>query len=174
VRRRICLVSAALTASPLAFGVAPALAAKGTTAPKKKPVVVKPVITTCTTKTGVMISPTGTAVTPPVQAGHEYGTASCGNVLGHGIQGDTFNIADSGDTVATYTLWFRAGTIRGKYDLTPQEQSFNFLTASYLGTISVTGGTGQFFGAKGAGTMTCATADGIHTTCTDKLKLTKL
>jgi hypothetical protein len=167
VRRRICLVGAALGASSLAFGVAPALAAKKRTT---KPAI-KAVSPTCTTNVGIMIPSSASDITPPVQSGNEYGTASCRGVLGRGIQSDTFNVLDSGDTVATYTLYFHGGTIHGKYDLTPQEGSFNFLTVDYLGTLTIRGGNGAFLGAEGTGTMTCDTIDGIHTTCTDKLKL---
>jgi hypothetical protein len=175
VKRRICVVGVALSAGSVAFGVAPALAARHkVTKPKKKPAIQMPVATTCTTNTAIMIGPGVTTLTPPVQGGHEYGVATCGDVLGRGVQGDTFAVQDSGDTVATYTLWFLTGTIRGKFDLTPQEGDLNFTTTSYTGTMTITGGTGQFFGATGSGTMTCASDDGIHNTCTDKLNLTKL
>ena len=43
-----------------------------------------------------------------------------------------------------------------------------------LSGLTITGGTGTYAGAKGVGTMTCKTLDGIHTTCTDKLKLKQL
>jgi hypothetical protein len=121
-----------------------------------------------------MIDSGSTDVTPPVSAGHEYGSATCGKLLGRGIQSDTFSTTDSGDTAATFTIYFRNGTIRGKYDLTPQEASFNFTTVDYDGAMTVTGGTGQFFGAKGTGTMTCESPDGIHTSCSDKLTLKNL
>ena len=166
----MCIVGAALSAGPLAFGVVPAMAAKHKTAKPK----IEPVATACTTNVGIMIDPGATELTPPVSAGHEYGSAKCGAVLGRGVQGDTFTVPDSGDTLATFTMYFRDGSIRGKYDLTPQDGSFNFTTVDYLGTMTVDGGSGSFFGAKGAGTMTCQSPDGIHTSCTDKLKLTKL
>jgi hypothetical protein len=157
-------VGVALTASSLAFGAVTATAAK-------KPA---PIHVSCTTTVGVMIADNQSGVTPPVQQGAEYGSAACGRPLGQGVQADKFNVADSGDTVANYRLYFPIGTIHGTYDLTPQESQFNFLEVDYLGTLKVTGGTGAFTGAKGAGTMTCRSLDGIHTTCKDKLKLKQL
>jgi hypothetical protein len=167
VRRRICLVGAALSASSLAFGVAPVLAAKK----KMTKPAIKAVSPTCTTNVGIMIPSSASEITPPVQSGNEYGTASCGGVLGRGVQSDTFSVPDSGDTVAIYTLYFHGGTIHGTYHLIPQEGSFSFLTVNYRGTLTIKGGSGAFLGAKGTGTMTCETLDGIHATCTDKLKL---
>ena len=84
---------------------------------------------------------------------------------------------DSGVNQATYQMYFPTGTIHGKYALTPSEGDFGpttFTETDYLGTLTITGGTGTYKGAKGIGTMTCNTLDGIHTTCTDRLKLTKL
>jgi len=157
---------------PLAFGVAAAVAASNK--PKTK---TKPVTVACTTSVAVMIAPGDTGVTPPAAQGSEYGSASCGKPLGKGVQADTFTVPDSGDTLASYTMYFKTGTIYGTYDLTPQEGSFtdtNFTEVDSLGTLTVTGGTGVDTGAKGTGTMTCTTLDGIHTSCTDKLVLTKL
>jgi hypothetical protein len=62
-----------------------------------------------------------------------YDVVSAGKLLGPGVQADKFMVADTGDTVATYTLFFRTGTIHGTYDLTPQEAAFNFLEVDYLG-----------------------------------------
>ena len=170
MKRRMCLVGATLSAVPLTLGVSSATAAQSN-AKKQKP---KPVQTTCKTDVGIMVAAGDNAVTPPVASGHEYGTAVCGKALGHGVQSDTFNVPDTGDTLATSTMYLPQGTIRGKYDLTPQEGSFNFLETDYLGTLTVKGGSGLFQGAKGTGTMACKTLDGIHTSCTDKLKLTQL
>jgi hypothetical protein len=164
------MMGAALSAVPLALGVAPAMAASST-AKKQKP---KPIETNCTTSVGIMIAAGDTGLTPPIDSGREYGTAVCGKVLGHGVQSDTFNTPDSGDNVATFTLYFQGGTIHGKYDLTPQEGGLNFLETDYLGTLTVKGGSGLYQGAKGTGTMTCQSLDGIHTTCHDKLKLARL
>lgn len=171
MKRRICLAGVALSAGPLALGVGPALAVKSQPANSKG----KPVATsTCRTNVGIMIPAGETGVTPPATSGHEYGTAACGKVFGRGAQSDAFHVADTGDTFAPFTLFFRAGTIHGKYHLTIDSNSFNFLVTDYAGTMTVAGGTGAFQGAKGTGTMTCHSPDGIHTACTDKLKMKAL
>lgn len=163
--RRICVVGAALSAGSLVFGAMEATAAS-TIAPTK---------VACITKVAIMIDPAATVVVPPVQQGTEYGAAKCGKLLGSGVQRDSFMVPDSGDLVANYTLYFPTGTLHGRYDLVPQEGSFtgtNFSEVDYLGTLKVLGGTGAFQGIKGTGKMKCTTPDGIHTSCTDRFKLT--
>jgi hypothetical protein len=165
VKRRICLVGAALCVVPLASGVAAAGAAHTSSAGTA--IKIK-----CASDLGLVIASGDTGVTPPVQSGTEYGPVACGK-LGSGVQKDTFNVPDSGDTIANYRLYFPTGTIHGRFDLAAQEGSFGsgFTGTDYLGTMTVSGGTGAFAGAKGKGTMKCSTADGIHTTCIDHLKL---
>jgi hypothetical protein len=167
VKRRICLAGIALSAIPLAFGVTAASAAKS----KTKHAKVKPVAVFCKTNVGIMIASGQTTVTPPASQGSEYGSAACGKLFGNGIQADNFTIPDSGDTVASYKLYFPQGSVHGTYDLTPQEGSLNFLNVDYLGTLKVEGGTGIFKGMTGTGTMKCSSPDGIHTTCSDKFEL---
>jgi hypothetical protein len=170
VKRRICLVGAALVACPLAFGVASAAAkTKTPTKPASKGTSVN-----CATNTSIQIATGDTGVTAPADQGTEYGTVVCHKLLGRGVEADTFTLAATGDNVAKYWMYFDTGAIHGSYDLTPQEGSFNdtnFLEVDYLGTLVVKGGTGAFAGVTGTGTMTCTTLDGIHTSCTDKLKL---
>jgi hypothetical protein len=163
-------VGVALSAVPLAFGISSAIAAKTTPAAKLTKV-------TCVTKVGITIAVGDTGVVPPASQGQEYGTADCGKVLGHGVQRDTFTVPDSGDTDARFTMYFPTGSIHGTYVLSAQEGTFsgtNFTGTNYDGTLKVKGGTGAFAGAKGTGKMKCASGDGIHTTCTDKLKLKQL
>lgn len=164
MRRLICLAGAALSVCPLALaaGNATAASSKRRTPTKK---------VSCSTKTSIMIAGGDTSVSPPAAQGVEYGTASCGRLLGGGVQRDSFAVPASGDTVAKYTLYFRTGTLHGTYDLTPQSISLNFLATDWSGTLKVLGGTGVYKGVKGTGTMTCKTLDGIHTTCADKLVL---
>jgi hypothetical protein len=153
----------------MAFGVAGAMASKPKTKSASKPVAV-----VCRTKTTIEVPNGETGVTPPVSQGSEYGTAGCGK-LGRGVQSDQFTVPDSGDTVATFTWYLPTGSIRGKYDLTPQEGTLNFLSVDYVGKLTVTGGTGAFAGAKskgtGTGTMVCQSPDSVHTSCTDNVKL---
>lgn len=171
MRRRICLVGAALSAVPLALGFgATALAAQSHPTHSSRTAVT----TTCTTQVGVMIPSGSYDVTPPASSGHEYGTASCGKMLGRGVQSDKFVVPDSGDTVATFTWFLPTGTIHGKFDLTPEGSSFDFLATDYVGDLTVSGGSGTFRSAQGTGTMTCHSPDGVRTECTDKLKLKSL
>ncbi len=163
MRRRICLVGAALSVCSLAL-VASSATAAGTHSKTGQSVV-------CKTKTGIMIPAGGTSVSPPAQQGTEYGSVRCAKLFGSGVQWDSFTVPASGDTIAEYALYFRTGTLYGKYDLTPQGDSLNFLETDWTGTIKVVGGTGAFKGITGAGTMVCKTLDGIHSTCTDRLKL---
>jgi hypothetical protein len=104
----------------------------------------------------------------------QYGPAKCGSLLGAGVQKDSFTVPTSGDTVAKYVMYFNTGTIHGTYDLTPQSSSLNFLATSWTGTLKVLGGTGAYKGVTGTGKMKCGSPDGVHTSCTDKLKLKKL
>jgi hypothetical protein len=161
-------VGVALGAITLAFGVAVATASKKhkTTKPKPKTVY-------CMTSVGLAVPATDTDVTPAASSGNEYGSAIC-RQLGHGVQTDSFTVPDSGDTLARFTFYLPTGTLTGTYDLTPQEGSLGsgFASVSYLGTLIVTHGTGTLAGVTGTGTMTCSSADSVHTSCTDKLTLT--
>jgi hypothetical protein len=111
------------------------------------------------------------SVSPPEQNGTEFGKVHCAKLLGSGVQQDTFTVPASGDTMAKYWLYFRSGTLYGKYDLTPTGNSSSFLETDWTGTLKVLGGTGAYKGVTGVGTMACKTLDGIHATCTDRLKL---
>jgi hypothetical protein len=169
VKRRICLVGAAVSVILMAFGVAGAMASKTKT---KTKTVTKPVAVVCHTKTTIVVPSGQTGVTPPVSQGSEYGIAGCGK-FGRGVQSDQFNVPDSGDTLATFTWYLPTGSIKGKYDLTPQEGTLNFLSVDYVGKLTILGGTGAFAGVKGKGpgTMVCQSPDSVHTSCTDNVKL---
>jgi hypothetical protein len=167
VIRRICLVGVALGAVTLAFGVAVATASKSKTTKAKSTTVY------CDTSVSIAVPATDTDVTPAATSGNEYGSVIC-HQLGHGVQADSFTVPNSGDTVARFTFYMPTGTLSGTYDLTPQTGSLGsgFASVSYLGTLKVTHGTGALAGVTGTGTMTCSSPDSIHTSCTDKLKLT--
>ena len=169
MKRRICLAGAALSLCPLAFLVGSAGAATKTKTKTKSGGGTKIV---CSTKTSIMVPSGQDNVLPPAQQGSEYGTANCAQPLGSGVQKDAFTVPASGDTMAKYSLYFHSGTLSGTYDLTPNGgTSQNFLATDWTGTMKITGGTGTFKGATGTGTMVCKTMDGIHSTCTDKLRL---
>ena len=148
MKRRICLVGAALSLAPLAFGVT-AATAKPKPKPKPKPSNAATKIN-CTTNTGIMVAAGDTGITPPAQQGTEYGTAACAKPLGQGVQADSFTIDDSGDNVANFRLYFDTGTLHGSYDLSRRRvrSTMNFLEVDYLGTLTVKGGTGAFAGSR--------------------------
>ena len=124
--------------------------------------------------------PAGTnVVDQPASQGNQYGPFRCPTKgFGGGIISDSFTVPDSGDTVGTYTQYFHAGTITGAFDLTPLESSepssTNFTSQSWTGTITVTGGTGLYkgiVGKKNTGVLNCTSADSVHITCTEKVKV---
>ena len=167
MRRRICAMGAALGVCSLAF-VASSATAAGTKSNAGKSPTQK---VACTAKTSIMIPAGQSSVSPPAQQGSEFGKVNCAKLLGSGVQQDTFTVPASGDTVAKYWMYFRGGTLYGKYDLTPSGESSSFLETDWTGTLKVLGGTGAYKGITGVGTMVCKSMDGIHTNCTDKLKL---
>lgn len=167
--RRNCLVGVLVSGCLLGSVAGTALAASGKSKTKTKS---KPAVThvTCSTKSTIMLANGDSSVLPPVSQGYEYGDAHCAG-LGSGAQKDSFTVPASGDTMAKYWLYLPTGTLHGTYDLTPQSNSLNFLAANWTGTLKVVGGSGAYKGVTGTGTMVCKSADQIHTTCTDKLKL---
>ena len=167
MRRRICLVGATLSVCLLASLAGTALAASSKSSAKATKV-------SCSVSTSIAVANGQSNVLPPVAQGDEYGPAKCGSLLGAGVQKDSFTVPTSGDTVAKYVMYFNTGTIHGTYDLTPQSSSLNFLATNWTGTLKVLGGTGAYKRVTGTGKMKCGSPDGIHTSCTDKLKLKNL
>jgi hypothetical protein len=165
VRRRICLVGVTLSVCLLASVAGTAVAASSKSSGKYK--------VSCSVSTTIAVASGQTDVLPPVAQGSEYGPLTCGK-LGSGVQKDAFTVPLSGDTVAKYTMYFGAGTIHGTYDISPQSSSLNFLASTWMGTLKVLGGTGAYKAVTGTGTMKCGSQDGIHVSCTDKLKLKNL
>jgi len=155
----------------VSFGVS-AATAKGTAA---KPVA----ILKCHITLSAVPQPGSPSVNQPPSQGDQYGTIHC-NTTGWGVQKDTFKVPDSGDTLGSYAQYFGTGTIRGKFNLAPSEGSgnlspTNFTSQSWVGTLTVTGGTGPYAGAAGTkGVMKCTSGDSVHLRCTEKVSLTKL
>jgi hypothetical protein len=160
----ICLVGSAVVVCLLASVAGTAIAASSKSSTKTSKAF-------CSVKTSIVPPAADPAVLPPASQGTEYGSAHCSGGLGHGVQADSFTVPSSGDTLARYTMYFGTGSVHGTYHLTPQSSSLNFLATNWTGTMKVTGGTGAWKGVKGTGTMKCSTADGVHTTCKDHLKL---
>jgi len=123
--------------------------------------------------------PGSPAVDQPPTQGLQYGPVHCKGA-GSGVESDTFKVPLSGNNVGSYAQYFGTSSIRGKFNLTPSEGSGDisqgsFLSESWVGTLTVTGGTGQYAGAAGKkGTMKCTSDDTVHVTCTEKIGLSKL
>lgn len=167
MRCRNWLVGAAIAAAPFVVGIGVASAAGS-----KPAVVLKCHISVSA------VPPAGSAsVDQPPSQGSQYGAVHCGKA-GAGIEAASFKVPDSGDTVGNYTQYFGAGSIHGKFDLSPAEgsgdlSSSSFTSESWVGTVTVTGGTGSWANAAGKkGVLKCTSADSVHLTCTEKLKLT--
>lgn len=169
--RRICLVGTAIAVVPFAVGISVAGAATAA----------KPTVLKCHISLGTVPPPGSPAVDQPPANGAQYGTVHCGgSSFGWGVEKDAFNVPDSGDTVGTYAQYFSGGSIRGKFDLTPNNDSntlssTSFTSEAWVGTVTVTGGTGTLAKAAGKkGVLKCTSGDSVHLTCTEKLKLKAL
>jgi hypothetical protein len=149
-----------------------AAAAKSTAA---KPVVVLK----CHISLSTVPPPGSPAVEQPPAKGSQYGPVGC-KQLGSGIEQDNFKVPDTGDTVGKYWQYFGNGSIHGKFDLTPTEasgalSSSSFSNEAWVGTVTVTGGTGALANAAGKkGTLKCTSGDTVHLRCTEKIELTRL
>jgi hypothetical protein len=172
VRRRILLVGSALAVVPFVVGIGVAGAAANKTS-------TKPVVLKCHISLSTVPPPGSNTVDQPSSQGLSYGQAHCPKI-GGGVEQQSFNVPDSGDTVGKYWQYFSTGSIRGKFDLSPEEGSgalsaTSFESESWTGTVTVTGGTGTLAGAVGKkGTLDCTSDDTVHLTCTEKIKLKQL
>jgi hypothetical protein len=175
VRSRISLIVAISVCALLVAGAGMALAAKANSSPSAKASrVVK-----CHVYLSTAPGANSAQVDQPPSGGRQYGPAQCPTKgLGSGIEADKFTVPVSGDLVGTYYQYFSTGTIRGKFDLVPQEapplSSTSFANESFTGTVSVTGGTGSLKGIKSekAGVMKCTSPDTVHLACTETVKVT--
>jgi hypothetical protein len=159
-------------------GISTASAAPKNTAPKPA---AKTVVLRCHISLGTVPPAGSPAVDQPPTQGAQYGVVHCpGGSFGWGVEKSTFTVPDSGDTVGSYAQYFGSGSIRGKFDLTPSDQSGDltgtgFASQSWTGTVTVTGGTGTLAKATGkTGVLKCTSDDTVHLTCTEKLKLKQL
>jgi hypothetical protein len=133
-------------------------------------------LVSCTVSVTSQVPAGETVVLPSASQGQQWGSIECGKKLGSGVEHSVFKSPDTGDVSGTFKAYFTSGLLRGKYALTQQEGtlSTSFTSASYTGTVIVTGGTGAFNGARGKGTISCASPDGLHFTCNEKLSFKKL
>lgn len=177
MRRRTWIALTTVMAASFAGSAGMAMAA-GTSTTK-----VKPIKLNCKVEL-IAAAPEGNNVVdqPPSQ-GNQYGPVNCRPFgpagFGTGIVATKFNVPDSGDTVGKYTEYFKAGTVKGAFDLTPTESNFSatsFAAQSWQGTVKVLSGTGVYQGIKGkkVGTMNCTSVDSVHLHCVEKVTLKTL
>ncbi|HEX3975910.1 MAG TPA: hypothetical protein VHW96_06570 [Solirubrobacteraceae bacterium] len=171
--KRIGLVGFAI-ASLLIIGVATALAATPHASKQKSKPSTVTVKTSCKSSLALQVPSGATAVSQGSTDGAEWGTSKCAS-LGSGPQWMSFTTDDSGDQSGKFQQWFSDGTVFGTFTLVPNDQgpptTTSFTASSWTGKIVVAGGNGAEKKITGAGTLACATADAVHFTCTEKLKL---
>lgn len=169
MRRRYLFVVTAVMASSLAVGVGIAVAA----APTAKRL-------TCHISLGTVPPPGSATVNQPSSQGSQYGPLHCGQATGGGVMSDAFTVPDTGNTVGTYTQYFKAGSISGSFNLTPSEAGpisvMSFESQDWTGTVKITHGTGVYSGIKSTrrGVMKCSSPDSVHLTCTEKISVAGL
>jgi hypothetical protein len=171
--KRIGLVGFAI-ASLLIIGVATALAATPHASKKKSKPSAVTVKTSCKSSLALQVPAGATTVSQGSPDGTEWGTSRCASV-GSGPAWMSFTTDDSGDQSGKFQQWFSDGTVFGTFTLVPNDQgpptTTTFAASSWTGKIAVSGGNGAEKQSTGAGTLACATADAVHFTCTEKLKL---
>jgi hypothetical protein len=162
-------IAGAVIPFAMAAGLLPAASAKSAK-PKVKPF-------GCTVFVTTQVPGDETIVLPSAAKGQQWGSIRCGKRLGWGAQKQEFSTPDTGDVSGTFTSYLRAGTFHGSFVLTQQEGTLTsasqFASASYTGRLKIAGGSGLYKSAKGRGTTTCTSQDGLHFKCVEKLALTK-
>ena len=164
MRRPLLFVVTGVMASSLVVGVGVALA-----------VAQKATKLTCHMSLTTVPAQGSNTVIQPAPQGSQYGPVHCGRKTGGGVVADAFSVPDSGDTVGTFTQYFTDGTIRGSFDIAPQEAGpvslGSFESQTWMGTMKVTGGTGSYKGIKSAtkGLFKCTSPDSVHLVCTEKV-----
>jgi hypothetical protein len=169
VRCRNWLVGTAIAVVPFVVGIGVASAAGSSSTVTLK----------CHISVSTVPPPGSNMVNQPPSQGSQYGAVHCGSV-GAGVEADSFKVPDSGNTVAKYWQYFGTGSIHGTFNISPTEGSgslsaTSFESESWVGTVTVTGGTGAYSNAAGKkGVLKCTSGDTVHMTCTEKLKLSSL
>lgn len=180
MKRRIHLTGAALAAVLFAVGIGVPAAVAKKASPNSKGAAPVAVLK-CHITLSTVPAPGSAAVSQPPSGGLMYGQVHCPTKsFGGGVESVSFKVPDSGDTIGSYSQYFGDGSVHGKFNLTPEEGNGNlspssFASSSWVGTVTLTGGTGTFAKAAGKkGTLKCTSGDSVHLRCTEKLTLTTL
>lgn len=181
MKRRMYLVGTALAAVLFAVGIGvPAALAKKASGNSQGTTPAAAVLK-CHITLSTVPPPGSASVSQPPSGGLMYGQVHCpSKSFGGGVEAVSFKVPDSGDTIASYAQYFGSGSVHGKFNLAPEEgngnlSSTSFASSSWVGTVTLTGGTGTLTKANGRkGTLKCTSGDSVHLTCTEKLSLTSL
>jgi hypothetical protein len=172
VKRRICVVGAAIIAGSLAVAVVLAPAANSKTRIKRNQAG-SPVSVICYSAVTSAAPWGSSAPDPAADSGSQFGWVRCGHPFGTSLQWDSFTVDSAGDVSGAFSRYLNAGMLHGTYQLTSQEGDFGtFTNGNFTGALTITGGTGTMTGVKGTGTSTCFTPDGVHLNCKEQLSLT--
>ena len=190
--KRICLMGAAV-AGLFTAGL-PAVASAATkSAPTTKTITKYKTVTKTTTKIEtktvhstvackpsltVQIPAGATSLTQGTPTGTMLGDTGCGTPLFQGLTTAAFAEDNAGDLTGSLTQFFKTGSVKGSFDLSPAESTAPPTTATfteqdYSGTVKITGGSEALKGVTGTGKMTCSTLDEIHYACSNSLKLSQ-
>jgi hypothetical protein len=169
----------------------PAVASAATSKPAPKPtyktviktetkIETKTVHSTVSCKPSLTVQiPAGeSALTQGAPTGTMLGSSSCGKPLFQGLTRTSYTLDNSGDLTGPLTQFFKNGTITGTFDLSPSQASgppttTSFTEANFAGTVKITGGSEALKGVTGTGTIKCTTADEVHYSCSDTVKLSQ-
>jgi hypothetical protein len=117
------------------------------------------------------------AVKPPrTITAENFGSLRCTPALGKGVQHDSSFVTPTsklaGSFTGPYQQFFETGTVYGHFSITYTVDPATF-AVTYTGTIAIEGGTGKYKRYRGAGTLSGASPDAIHTALTEDLTLTQ-
>ena len=169
-RGRTYLVGVASAAGVLAFAIAPAAGVAKSTSPSNANLI------KCEASLTLQVPGGQDGVLPGQTPGKQLGAIHCSKGIGGGLEEFSYKVNQaSGNEVGSFVAFFKNATIKGKFNLVPQEGSFGNGTTStfgfsaFAGTVKQLSGTGVWASAKGTGTATCSAQDGLHFKCVEKL-----
>ena len=106
--------------------------------------------------------------TPTSLRGFDFGLVKCSKPFGKGVQYDTYTESVTPPKASArgpFEWFFDEGTVHGTFSFAGTFSSPT--TATFAGTLKITGGTGAFENARARTDLTCTTTDAGKTfTCT--------
>jgi len=108
-------------------------------------------------------------IQPPIPKAENFGTVKCAEPLGDGLEHDTSN-GVPGSFSGPIEQFFKRGSLVGTTRISYTRGSTGII---YSGEITITSGTGRYRGVTGTATVTGSSRDGVHTSLTETLTLSK-